>query len=104
MQLRNSSLCALVMLAAANVAAAPLRLAFSVSIPQPAAHTLHVTFRCEGLSGELQDFKMPVWSPGYYGIGDYSRNLSNLRIADGAGRALPFEKIARNAWRVVASN
>ena len=43
---------------------------FTVSMPQPATHILHVTFRCEGLKGELQDFKMPAWSPGYYGIGD----------------------------------
>jgi predicted metalloprotease with PDZ domain len=103
MHLRIPSLFALVVLAAADVAAAPLRLAFTVSIPQPAAHTLHVAFRCEGLAGELQDFKMPVWSPGFYGIGDYSRNVSNLRIADGAGRALPFEKIAKDTWRVAAS-
>jgi predicted metalloprotease with PDZ domain len=79
-------------------------MAFTVSLPQPATHTLHVTFRCEGLKGELQDFKMPAWSPGYYGIGDYSRNLSNFRAEDDAGHALPFEKTAKNTWRVVAAN
>jgi predicted MPP superfamily phosphohydrolase len=62
--------------------AAPDGMAFTVSIPQPAAHTLHVSFRCKGLKGELQDFKMPVWSPGYYGVGDYSRNASNFRAED----------------------
>ena len=48
-------------------------MAFTVSMPQPANHTYHVTLRCDGLEGELQDFKMPQWSPGYYGISDYAR-------------------------------
>jgi predicted metalloprotease with PDZ domain len=79
-------------------------MAFTVSMPQPNSHTLHVTFRGDGLIGELQDFKMPVWSPGYYGVGDYSRNVSNFRVTDGVGRALPWEKVGKNTWRVAAGN
>jgi predicted metalloprotease with PDZ domain len=79
-------------------------MAFTVSMPQPGTHTLHVTFRVDGLKGELQDFKMPVWSPGYYGVGDYSRNVSNLRVTDGAGRTLPWEKVSKNTWRVAAGD
>lgn len=79
-------------------------MAFTVSLPQPASHTYHVTLRCDGVKGELQDFKMPQWSPGYYGIGDYARNVSNFRAADGSGRALAWEKVAKNTWRVVAEN
>jgi len=73
-------------------------------MPEPASHIFHVTFRGDGLKGELQDFKMPVWSPGYYGIGDYSRNVLNFQAQDGAGHALPWEKISKNTWRVVAAN
>jgi predicted metalloprotease with PDZ domain len=47
---------------------------------------------------------MPEWSPGYDGIGDYSRNLSNIRVEDGARHALPFEKTAKNTWRVATGN
>src|ERR1039457_7421660 len=69
-------------------------LAFTVSMPQPSNHTFHVVLRCGGLKGELHDFKMPVWSPGYYGIGDYSGNLSNFHAQDGAGHSLPWERMA----------
>ena len=47
---------------------------------------------------------MPVWSPGYYGIADYARSASNFRVEDAAGHPLPFEKTARNTWRVAAGN
>jgi len=79
-------------------------MAFTVTMPQPASHIFHVAFRCEGLKGEMQDFKMPLWSPGYYGIIDYARNVSNLRAEDGAGRPLAWEKVTRNTWRVVTGN
>jgi predicted metalloprotease with PDZ domain len=73
-------------------------------MPQPDNHTFHVIFRSEGLKGELQDFKMPVWSPGFYGIGNYSRNVSNFRAEDGARHALPWEKVTKDTWRVAAGN
>jgi len=79
-------------------------MAFTVSMPQPASHTYHVTLRCDGLKGELHDFRMPRWSPGYYGIGDYARFVSGFRAEDGAGHTLEWEKVTRNTWRVVAAN
>lgn len=88
---------------AASVAAcAAANLAFTVTMPQPANHFFHVTLRSDGLKGELHDFKMPQWSPGYYGIGNYARNVLNFRAEDAAGRALAWEKVSRNTWRVVA--
>ncbi len=80
------------------------KMAFNVFMPQPSNHTFHVTFRCEGLHGELQDFKMPQWSPGFYGIGDYARNVSNFHAVDLAGHPLAWEKVTKNTWRVVADN
>ena len=80
------------------------KMAFTVSMPQPSNHTYHVTFRCEGLQGELQDFKMPQWSPGYYGIGDYARYVSNFHAVDRTGHELVWEKVTKNTWRVVADN
>lgn len=73
---------------------------FTVSMPRPASHVFHVAMRCDGLAGEFQDFKMPVWMPGYYRILDYARNVAGFRAADAAGRALPWEKVAKNTWRV----
>src|SRR4051794_19212926 len=87
---------------AASACAFGQRMAFTVTMPQPATHLFHVTLRCEGLPGEVQDFKMPVWTPGYYDIGNYAKNVSNFRAEDGAGSTLPFEKVTNNTWRVVA--
>ena len=75
-------------------------MAFTVSMEQPNTHYYHVVFRCEGMKGETQDFKMPAWTPGYYQIMDYARNVLNFRAEDGAGNRLAWEKTAKNTWRV----
>jgi predicted metalloprotease with PDZ domain len=43
---------------------------------------------------------MPVWTPGYYRVMDYAKNLKDFRAEDGAGRPLRVEKTAKNTWRV----
>jgi predicted metalloprotease with PDZ domain len=79
-------------------------LAFTVSMPRPGTHQFHVTLRCEGLKGEMQDFVMPAWMPGFYKIMDYEKNVTNFRAAEGSGRPLPWEKVARNTWRVASGS
>jgi predicted metalloprotease with PDZ domain len=75
-------------------------MAFIVSMERPTTHYFHVVFRCEGLKGETQDFKMPSWTPGYYRIMDYARNVVNFSAKDGTGNLLAWEKTSKNTWRV----
>jgi len=79
---------------------APGTMSFTVSMERPNTHYFHIVFRCEGLKGELQDFKMPVWTPGFYQIMNYSRNVLNFRAEDGAGNPLAWEKTTKSTWRV----
>ena len=75
-------------------------MAFTVSMERPETHYYHVVFRCEALKGETQDFKMPAWTPGYYRIMDYAKNVLNFRAEDGSGKPLTWEKTAKATWRV----
>ncbi len=75
-------------------------LSITVSMERPESHYYRVVLRAEGLEGDSQEFKMPVWTPGYYRIMDYSKNVKGFRAEDGEGRPLAWEKTAKNAWRV----
>jgi predicted metalloprotease with PDZ domain len=86
--------------AQARTAASSPALSITVSMERPTTHYYHVVVRADGLGGEFQDFKMPVWTPGYYRIMDYAKNVKDFRAEDGSGRPLPWEKTAKNAWRV----
>ena len=75
-------------------------MAFTVSMDRPSTHYYHVVFRWEGSKGATEDFKMPAWTPGYYQIMDYARNVLNFRAEDGAKNPMAWEKTAKNTWRV----
>jgi predicted metalloprotease with PDZ domain len=79
-------------------------MAITLSMEHPATHYYHVVFRTEGLKGDVQDFKLPAWTPGYYRIMDYSKNLVNFRASDGAGHRLEWSKTAKNTWHVASHN
>jgi predicted metalloprotease with PDZ domain len=79
-------------------------MAFTVSMDQPSTHYYHIEFRCDGLRGDAQDFKMPVWMPGYYRIMDYSKDVINFKVMDGAGHPLSWAKTNKNTWHVKTAN
>ena len=99
---RLLALAAILAVAAGPVLAGAPVLSITVSMERPTAHYDPVVIRAEGLKGETQDFKMPVWTPGYYRVMDYAKNVKDFKAEDGAGRPLAWEKTAKNAWRVRA--
>jgi hypothetical protein len=75
---------------------------FVLSMEQPAEHKYYVEMSYNGATGEIVDLKMPMWTPGYYGILDFPKNVRNFHAVDGAGKQLAWEKTKENCWRVCA--
>ncbi len=94
----GAALCLGAAAALARVPGGPV--AFTVAMDRPEAHYLHVTLRCDGLEGDAHDFKMPAWTPGYYKVMDYARNVVGFRAEDASGRRLAWSKTAKGTWRV----
>ena len=86
--------------AQAQARSAAPTISITVSMERPTTHYYHIVFRIDGLKGGTQDFKMPAWTPGYYRIMDYAKNVLDFKAEDGTGRPLPWEKTAKNTWRV----
>lgn len=95
---------AVILILAYTGAALAQNLSFTVAMDRPGTHYYHVVFRCEGLQGDAQDFKMPVWMPGYYKIMDYPKEVINFKAVDGAGRPLSWTKTTKNTWHVNTAN
>lgn len=75
-------------------------MAFTVSVADPASHLYHVQLRSPALAGETIEFRMPAWTPGYYGLFDFAGNVRDIAATDGEGRALPVTRGAANGWVV----
>ena len=73
---------------------------YTVSMENPATHYFHVELECKGIKGATTDFRMPAWTPGYYWILDFAKNVANFSAKDGGGDGLPWKKTSLNTWQV----
>ncbi len=74
---------------------------YTIAMPQPHTHLFHVTIEVDGLAGAFVDLILPSWTPGSYMIREYARHVQGFGAwAAAAGTALPWRKIAKDAWRV----
>lgn len=76
------------------------RISLMVSMDQPFTHYFHVVLRVVGIRSDTLDVKLPAWTPGYYQILDYARNVLNFRAEDGTGLAIGWKKTTKNTWRL----
>jgi len=73
---------------------------FNVSMEQAGNHYFHVELTCSDQKADLIDFKMPVWTPGYYKIQNLSKNVVNFKASNAEGLPLSYTKTLTNTWRV----
>ena len=86
-----------------SLAAAPLRIAYHVGMPDPASHLYDVSIDVDGVQGATLPLQMPVWSPGRYARMDFARNVQEFRVTDAAGQSLRWDKTDGSRW-VVQTN
>ncbi len=78
-------------------------ISFTVSMSKPHTHLLEVEMRIQEFgmvaTGE-HVLVMPVWTPGSYLIREFERHVQSFSAVDASGRALLWEKINKNSWRI----
>jgi len=79
-------------------------LSYTVKMDNPEWHFFHVALSCKGIKKDFIDFKMPVWTPGYYQKLDFAKNLQQFKATDATGKELKWEKAGDNVWRVYSKN
>ncbi|MRR24496.1 hypothetical protein EG830_16105, partial [bacterium] len=84
----------------AFTASEDLRISYLVSMDDARNHNFRVTMTLEGVSEDTLVLKMPVWTPGYYWIQNYPKNLSRLEVRDAAGTECLYRKTSKNVWKV----
>ena len=75
---------------------------YTVRIDDPATKTIHVTAELPA-AGESTVVSLPAWTPGHYTIENYARYVSGFEATDLAGRALDWEKLDFDTWRIASA-
>lgn len=68
-----------------------IRIEYTVSMEKPNTHYFHVTMRVNNLPGCVAEFKLPNWTPGYYLMMDYAKNVTAFTASGADGRPLNRE-------------
>lgn len=77
-------------------------LQYTISMPDPANHFLHIDLDCKNLSLDTIDLKMPQWMPGYYQIMNYSEEVKNFKARSYIGTDMPVAIPNKNTWRILS--
>jgi len=94
------SLVILFILSAYHLQAQSKTVSFNISMDNPNSHYYHVNMIYSGASSPVVNFKIPSWTPGYYIILDYAKNITRFQAADKEGNPLEWSKITKNTWQV----
>ncbi len=68
---------------------------YRLSLPEPHSHLFHVEVVLDR-PGEGLELVFPVWTPGSYLVREFARHVEGAAAEDGAGRALPLERLDKH--------
>jgi predicted metalloprotease with PDZ domain len=81
----------------------PVNMQYTVSMEKAAEHLYHVELISRA-TGKRPEFKMCVWTPGYYQLIDFAAAVENFAVTDKKGQSLKWEQPSKNTWRVLNPN
>jgi len=77
-----------------------LAIAYTVKVADIPGQLFHVTTEIENINQPSLDLSLPVWSPGWYVIENYAKNVSRFRVTEPGGRQLRPALVRKQTWRI----
>lgn len=93
-------LLAISILATARAADEAFRIDYSVDVASIDETQFHVVADVQNIRQDSIEFSLPVWTPGWYTIENYARNISRLIVRGPDGKRLNHERTRKQSWRV----
>ncbi|MCA1815274.1 MAG: PDZ domain-containing protein [Acidobacteria bacterium] len=76
------------------------RVDYTVEVASTGAHLFHVTADFQGVREPAIDLALPTWTPGWYTVENYAKNVLRMKFTDGEGHALAHRLTRKQTWRV----
>lgn len=73
---------------------------YTVEVSNPETSLFHVTANVQNIDQARLDFSLPVWTPGWYMIENYAKNILRFKISDKKGAGLPYIMTRKQTWSV----
>lgn len=76
------------------------RAEYTVEVKDTTAHLFHVTATFSNLRQPRLDVALPIWTPGWYTLEYYARNVRRFTVTDGAGTRLAAPLTRMQTWTI----
>jgi predicted metalloprotease with PDZ domain len=76
------------------------RVDYTVSIISVDEQLFHVTTDIKGINEPRLDLSLPTWTPGWYTVENYFKNVLRFKITDSKGNRVEPQMIRKQTWRV----
>jgi predicted metalloprotease with PDZ domain len=80
-----------------------LAIEYTVKVADIPGQLFHVTTDINNINQPALDLSLPVWSPGWYVIENYAKNVFRFRVTEPGGRELRPAQVRKQTWRIDTS-
>ena len=77
-----------------------LAIEYTVKVADIPGQLFHVTTDIRNINQPSLDLSLPVWSPGWYVIENYAKNILRFRVTEPGGRELRPAQVRKQTWRI----
>jgi predicted metalloprotease with PDZ domain len=77
-----------------------LEIAYTVKVADIPGQLFHVTTDIRNINQPALELSLPVWSPGWYVIENYAKNILRFRVTEPGGRQLRPALVRKQTWRI----
>jgi predicted metalloprotease with PDZ domain len=77
-----------------------LAVEYTVKVADIPGQLFHVTTDIRNINQPVLELSLPVWSPGWYVIENYAKNILRFRVTEPGGRELRPAQVRKQTWRI----
>jgi predicted metalloprotease with PDZ domain len=77
-----------------------LEIEYTVKVADIPGQLFHVTTDISNINQPVLELSLPVWSPGWYVIENYAKNIARFRVTEPGGRRLWPALVHKQTWRI----
>lgn len=80
--------------------ATQLRVDYTVAVADVERQLFHVTTSITGIREPHLTLSLPIWTPGWYTVENYAKNILRFKVTDASGKRLQPVMTRKQTWRV----
>ena len=101
-RLRSASFCLFVLFltSVAFAQSEKLDITYTVALRDTAAKQFHITTEIKNIKQDRLELALPTWTPGWYVVENYAKNLIRFDVTDGSGKRLQALMTRKQTWSI----